>query len=169
MTRHPALTCADITARLRVDVDAGRVYWVDATKHHRNLIGAEAGYSRAGRHGKFYWVVKLNGIQYLRSQIVFTMKTGAWPADLIDHENGNSLDDRGESLRPATQMQNAWNHKGRAKASALPMGVRSTPQGGFQARINCNKVTRHLGTFPSVESAQAAYAAARKDLFGDFA
>jgi type V secretory pathway adhesin AidA len=169
MRRHPPLTIAFILARLRVDVALGRVHWVDATKHHRRLEGSEAGYARSGGNGKSYWVVKLNGIQYLRSQIVFAVKTGAWPTDLIDHENGNSLDDRGDNLRPATQMQNAWNHKGRAKASLLPMGVRATRSGRYQARIQVDKKPKVVGVFDTPDAAQAAYQLARKEHFGDYA
>jgi type V secretory pathway adhesin AidA len=107
--------------------------------------------------------------QYLRSQIVFAVKTGAWPTDLIDHENGNSLDDRGDNLRPATQMQNAWNHKGRAKASLLPMGVRATRSGRYQARIQVDKKPKVVGVFDTPDAAQAAYQLARKEHFGDYA
>lgn len=169
MKRHPPLSIAEIRARLDVDVDAGVARWVDATKHHRALIGRLAGYARLGRHGKYYWVIKLNGIQYLRSQIVFAMKTGSWPASLIDHKNGDSLDDRGENLRPATVLQNAWNHKTRAKASPLPIGVRLTRSGRFQARLQCNKVATVVGVFDCPAAASHAYQQARKEAFGDYA
>ncbi len=169
MKRHPPLTVAEITARLMVDVDTGVAYWVDATKHHRSLIGQAAGYARKGRNDKFYWVIKINGIAYLRSQIVFTIKTGAWPVQLIDHENGNSLDDRGINLRPATVAQNAWNHKGRAKKSPLPMGVRRTKAGKYEARLQCNKVMKTVGLFDCPVAASAAYQGARKEAFGDYA
>lgn len=167
--KHPPLSIADITSRLDVDVTTGIARWLDATKHHRRLVGSVAGSSREGTHGKRYWVIKINGLQYLRSQIVFAIKSGAWPDHLIDHKNGDSLDDRGENLRPATVLQNAWNHKTRAKASPLPMGVRCTRSMRFQARLQVNKKAIVVGVFDCPEAASAAYQQARKEAFGDYA
>lgn len=169
MNRHPPLTQEQISKRLDVDVASGVVRWRDATKHHRPLVGRLAGYARKGRHDKHYWVIKINEIQYLRSQIVFAVKTGAWPDALIDHINGNSLDDRGENLRAATAMQNAWNHKTRAKASPLPMGVRRTRSGRYQARLSINKKAVVVGVFDCPVQAANAYQFARKEAFGDYA
>jgi hypothetical protein len=170
MIRVAPLTVDKIFSRLDVDIESGVCRWVDATKHHRNLIGEIAGGVRGGRSGKAYWVIKLDGTPYKRAQIVLTVSTGVWPNETVDHINGNSLDDRSVNLRHATWTQNAWNHKKRAKRSDLPMGVRVPPNSkGFQARVACNKKTYHLGVYSTPELAHEAYRAKRLELFGEFA
>lgn len=170
MIRATPLTVDQILSRLNVDVQTGVCRWIDATKHHQNLIGEIAGGARSNSRGKSYWVIKLGGIPYKRAQIVLMVSTGTWPTETVDHINGNSLDDRSANLRHATWTQNAWNHKKRAKKTDLPMGVRMPPNSkGFQARIACNKKTYHLGVYSTPELAHEAYRAKRLELFGEFA
>jgi len=169
MKRFPPLTVDEITRRLHVDLDTGVCIWKDATKHHRPLVGREAGSPRLQQHtGKSYWVIKINGIPYKRSQIVLAVATGRWPTDTVDHIDGDSLNDQASNLRHATVTQNAWNHKRRAKKADTPMGVRRLISGRFQARIAVNKQQRIIGVFDTVEAAEAAYQQARKESFGAF-
>ena len=158
-----------LKTRIRVDVDAGKVFWIDATKHHKRLNGTEAGTPRKTHHGKSYWHVKVDSYPLKRSHLVFLFATGKWPTLQIDHINGNSLDDRTANLREATATQNAWNHKGRAKKTGLPMGIREIPSGKYQARIARDKKTIHIGLFATIEQAVSAYQNKRKELFGEFA
>lgn len=166
--RHPPLTPAQIESRLVVDTASGRCFWKDPSKHHARLIGEEAGTPRPNRHGSAYWVIKLNGIPYRRSQIVVAVATGVWPLEMVDHKDGNTLNDKAENLRHATAAQNAWNHRTRAKRSPLPMGVRQLTSGRFQARVACHKKTFHLGPFDDVATAAAAYIEKRKELFNAY-
>ncbi len=155
--------------RMSVDVDTGRVYWIDATKHHARLNGIEAGVSVLCGRGKRYWVIKVDSISLKRSHIIHLFSTGCWPKLQIDHINGDSLDDRASNLREVTAMQNAWNIKHMTKHQETPMGVRHLPCGGFQARITCNKTQITIGTFPTMDGAYLAYQQKRKELFGEYA
>lgn len=169
MKRYPPLTVDEIMRRLDVNLETGACTWVDATKHHRPLVGLEAGRARAQTHnGKSYWVIKINGIPYKRAQIVLTVATGRWPEETVDHIDGDSLNDRATNLRHASITQNAWNHKCRAKKSDTPMGVRRLQSGRFQARIAVNKQQQIIGVFDTVQAAEAAYQQARKENFGAF-
>jgi len=162
-------TLGQLKARLHVDVVAGAVTWIDATKQHVGLNGKVAGGPRANHCGKQYWHVKVNSQPIKRSHIVFLFATGRWPVHQIDHINGDSLDDRISNLREASQTQNAWNHKTRAKTSTCPMGVRKLPSGRFQARIAVEKRKVCIGTFDSEIQAEQAYQQKRKELFGEYA
>lgn len=169
MTRFPPLSVEEIVKRLHVDLETGICVWKDATKHHRALVGHEAGCARRQAHtGKKYWVIKINGIPYKRSYLVLTIATGRWPESIVDHIDGDSLNDSASNLRNATPLENAWNHKGRAKKADTPMGVRRLRSGRFQARITVNKEQMIIGVFDDVTSAQAAYQHARKENFGAF-
>ena len=159
-----------LKTRLNVDMDAGRVYWIDATKHHANLVGHEAGTPRhTSKSGKRYWYVKVDSVALKRSHIVFLFATGKWPDLQIDHINGDSLDDRSLNLREVTHTQNAWNHKRRRKQAATPMGVRQTASGRYQARIACNKKQIVIGIFDTPQQASQAYQQKRKELFREYA
>lgn len=163
-------TLSYLKSRLRVDVNAGRVFWIDATKHHANLVGKEAGSARRSSDSdKSYWYVKVDSVALKRSHIVFLFATGEWPTLQIDHINGNSLDDRIENLRQATVTQNAWNHKRRRKRSTTPMGVRRVASGRFQARIAVEKKQIVIGTFATPDQAAEAYQQKRKEFFNDYA
>jgi hypothetical protein len=168
MRRFPPLTVAEITSRLNVDLLTGICIWRDATKHHRQLNNTIAGFSRPNQSGKNYWLIKINGRPYRRSQLILTVATGLWPENMVDHIDGDSLNDKAENLRHATVTQNAWNHKKRAKKSDCPMGVRKTPQGKYQARIAVNKKQIALGVFCTSKEASDAYQLARKEYFHAF-
>jgi hypothetical protein len=147
----------------------GRLFWEQPSKNHAGLTGKEAGSVYYANSGKAYWVVQVDGRKYRRSRIVFCLFMGRWPVEQIDHIDGDSLNDVPGNLREATATQNAWNHKRRAKRSALPMGVRASRYGTFEARIAANKKTYFIGTFATPEAAHREYLAARRVHFGEFA
>ena len=151
-----------------LDSQTGKLFWLKPPKRHPDLIGKEAGCAVTSRK-KSYWTIQVNGKKIKRGKIVFYMTHGFWPKPCIDHINGNSLDDRPENLRQATITENAWNHKNRARSIDLPMGVRYTSYGKFQARISFNKQQIHLGVFETKEEAQQSYLSKRKELYGQFA
>lgn len=86
----------------------------------------------------------------------------------VDHINGNPLDNRKGSLRAATNAQNARNSRPKIHSSTGIKGV-SRNRSGWVAHITFDWKTRHLGTFPSPESAHEAYCKAAIELHGEFA
>jgi len=92
------------------------------------------------------------------------------PAKLVvDHRNGNTLDNRKENLRVCTQGENILNSRVRHnKKEGLPKGV--TRHGKkYAARIRKDNMTSYLGTFIYIEDAEAAYKKAAEELHGQFA
>jgi hypothetical protein len=135
--------------------------------NHAGLLGKEAGGISPHHSNSGYWVIRLNGKAMKRSHVIFLCATGLRPS-MIDHINGDSLDDGISNLREVTVTQNAWNHRSRRKKEKTPMGVRILPSGKFQARIACHRKTLYLGVFDTAESANAAYLAKRVALFGEY-
>lgn len=161
---------AYLRTRLAVDTAAGTATWIDASKFHRGLTGTPAGSARRSSHtDKRYWYIKVDGVALKRAHVVFLFANGRWPEPQLDHINGESTDDRIANLREVTPTQNAWNHKRRAKTTDLPMGVRMTASGRYEARIAKNKKKMQVGVFDTPEAASDAYQQARKEHFGAYA
>lgn len=90
---------------------------------------------------------------------------------VIDHVNGDSLDNRRCNLRYATRAQNLANSlQATVKTGARLKGTRYIRASGrWIAQITKDKQVHHLGTFDTAEEAHAAYAEAAVRLFGEFA
>ena len=86
---------------------------------------------------------------------------------VVDHINGDPLDNRRSNLRIATVAQNAWRQRSSHK---LPRGVsRCSKTGRYIARVMKDGVRYHLGTYGDVSAAQASYLSAAKVIYGEFA
>lgn len=94
---------------------------------------------------------------------------------VVDHINGDRLDNRLENLRLATHAQNSRNRKKpkRTSAGRVPTsqfkGVCKTASGKWQAQIKHAGRSIHIGTFASEEAAARAYDRNAKTFYGEFA
>lgn len=168
MRVYPDLPVARLLELFDVNLEVGTLVWRKPPSRHPRLKGTKAGSFRANGSGKMYCRVRVDGIPYLRSHLIFLAAYGRMPVGCIDHIDGNSKNDAISNLREATATENAWNHKGRAKSSPLPMGVRQLPSGRFQARIAHLKKQIAIGVFETVDDAVSAYKAKRRELFGAY-
>lgn len=86
---------------------------------------------------------------------------------VVDHINGNALDNRRSNLRLATQSENLRNRTPSDKRS-LPKGVRKSG-GRFFAQISHNHKCFYLGMYDTPEAAARAYDQKAMELHGEFA
>lgn len=83
------------------------------------------------------------------------------PNSYVDHINGNTLDNRKENLRFASNSLNQLNrHNFKTNKNGYP-GVKKTKWGTFEARIRIFGKITHLGTFKKVEKAGRIYEVTR--------
>jgi hypothetical protein len=87
-------------------------------------------------------------------------------ARIVDHANGNGLDNARANLRPATHQQNAANSRVKGRFKGVFPGRRGKR---FRAQIRVSGKSIHLGTFDTEEQAFEAYKAAAQRHFGEFA
>lgn len=91
---------------------------------------------------------------------------------VIDHINGNRLDNRKCNLRICDQINNSRNQSRHKNAIRYPKGVarmsgnRIKP---FTAQITVNHKNIHLGYFYTPEQAHVAYCEAANKYHGEFA
>ena len=154
---------------LDYNLETGQMIWINPSNYHRHLKGKIAGVFTKNNSGKMYCKIQIDGRKYNRSRLAWMWMTGSWPQDMIDHIDGNSMNDAWCNLREADCFTNSWNHQKRKKKSPLPMGVRQSQSGKYVARISCNKKHITIGTFESPEIAHQAYCEARREYFGKFA
>ena len=95
------------------------------------------------------------------------------PGHVVDHINGNRMDNRRENLREATSRENSQNRKAERFSVSKFKGVffaqdkpRSKP---WYAEIRENGRRHFLGCFETEESAAHAYDDAAKKMHGQFA
>jgi hypothetical protein len=87
---------------------------------------------------------------------------------IVDHKNGDTLDNRRSNLRIATKSQNGCNAR-RVEGSSKYKGVSySKATNKWVARITKDRRTIALGYFPSELSAADAYDAATVEHHGEF-
>ncbi len=84
---------------------------------------------------------------------------------LVDHVDGDTLNDRINNLRLASAAQNTWNRIGRTD---IAKGVSRDARGQFKARILVDGKKINLGTWGTEAEAHAAYMGAAAILHGDF-
>ena len=91
------------------------------------------------------------------------------PEMVVDHINGDGLDNRRANLRVCTQAENVRNAKPRKGATSRFKGVswhKTTRK--WQARITSGGTLIHLGLFTTEEKAHDAYCNASEKYHGKF-
>ncbi|HEM6865383.1 MULTISPECIES: HNH endonuclease [Providencia] len=139
---------------------SGVFTWVNPPRVHFSLLGEEAGYPSNDK--KKYWIIQVNGKKFKRSHLAFLFMNGEFPKGVVDHINGNSLDDRWINLRDTTQIVNNQNRRVGKQGRTLPMGVKQLKSGKYMARIGANGKSISLGTFSSICEAESAYLAGKE-------
>jgi hypothetical protein len=87
---------------------------------------------------------------------------------VVDHINGDTLDNRRANLRVTTQGNNAKNRRANLSNPGYK-GVHRHKDGGWVAKIGSGPAREYLGYFATAEEAARAYNEAAKRLHGEFA
>lgn len=108
-------------------------------------------------------------VEFAGKQVRLSRLLAAPPSGMVvDHINGNPLDNRRSNLRVCTVKENNWNRKRRVGGTSLYKGVSRAPNGWF-ANIWPHGKCRHLGRFKSEIDAARAYDEAAREEYGEFA
>lgn len=120
--------------------------------------------------GKFYAGrnQKIDG--KFRTVLMHRVILGAKPGQIVDHRNGDRLDNRRSNLRFCTASESVQN-RGKMKNNKSGFkGVHLNRRlNKYEALITKDHKTHYLGVFKTAKSAGQAYARAAKKLHGNFA
>lgn len=151
----------------------GKVAFVELTKGFTAIIDAADVPLVEG----FLWKAKTqDGITYAMagrgSDIRMHRVIMSPPADMvIDHIDGDGLNNRRSNLRICTSTENVRNSKKYTKANCHSpfKGVIRRPNGKWGAQIMRDGVKVNLGSYSTPELAARAYDMAAREYFGEFA
>lgn len=95
---------------------------------------------------------------------------GVSSGEVVDHINGNKLDNRSTNIRVCSQADNSKNQCVRKNNTSGYKGVYFDKQKNkFVARVKHNYRTYYAGVFTTAKDAGTAYDKLAKDLHGEFA
>ena len=141
--RHPTLQ--RLRSLLHYDPDTGRWTWV-VDRGGTARTGKEAGYIHSFSDTQNQRrVLKIDGVFYRASRLAWFYMTGQWPKNLIDHKNGDTLDDRWENSQTSHSLSDRCKPKTFEKQC-----------GRFQRSIQAPRSKRVLG--PDTGQRQTDYA-----------
>lgn len=73
-------------------------------------IGEVVG-TKLSSHDKFYLTLTIDGEMYRLAHLAFLYMENRLPTKIVDHKNGDTLNNTWSNLREATTNQNSWNYK----------------------------------------------------------
>lgn len=129
----------------------GNFTWLIVASNNKNKIGDRAGCVDA----RGYRRIKIDGKPYKEHHLTWLYFYGYLPTKMIDHINGNKIDNRIENLREVTGSQNQQNRENPKNNSSGYKGV-SKCGNKWRAQIQINGEKIHLGVFAIKEEAIVA-------------
>lgn len=103
---HPGLSQQMLKDLLNYDPFTGEFTWKVRVAHCVH-VGDPAGY----RTKRGYVTIRINKKPYQAHRLAFLYMVGIWPAELIDHIDGDCSNNRWPNLRDASATENTRNAK----------------------------------------------------------
>ena len=165
MKRRPRLTRARLRELLRYNRKTGEFRW---RKRPRGWVRLELSAGYLSKQG--YRCINIDGRFYREHQLAWFYMTGRWGRPTIDHRDRDVSNNRWNNLRRATVSQNNANRRRPRHNRSGYKGVYLCRESGkWRAKITMNGRVIYLGRFETAQAAHAAYLAAARRFFGDFA
>ncbi len=107
---------------------------------------------------------------YLVHRLCWMVQAGEEPPPIIDHADGDGMNNRWSNLREATVSQNAFNRAFRkVPRGRLPVGIIQHPTTKmYRAKITQDGSTWASAWFDAVDDAVAARAEKAVEMYGEF-
>jgi hypothetical protein len=143
----------------------GVLYWKNPSNPKKTPCGSVAGTISPRGYVHIQYKRKL----YKAHRVIFLMFNG-YVADIIDHIDGNTSNNRPENLRAATHLGNARNAKKRKDNKSGHKNVFWNKSANkWAVSLSVNNKLRHFGYFEDLELAAFVASEARDKYHGEFA
>lgn len=113
-----------------------------------------------------YAVRRYRDGRVIRTESLHRMLVNAPDGMVVDHADGNGLNNRRANLRVCNKAENSANQP--TTSSAGTTGVYIPANGRYEVRISKEGKRFYLGRFDTIEEASAAYRNARQDVRPEF-
>lgn len=166
MTKYIAMPSLEtLRARYKIDPESpSGLSRIKATIGRNGRVGPVVSLGSDG-----YYRMQFNGQFYRTHRVIYYMHTGIDPAELVvDHRDGDCLNNKVENLRACTIQENLWNAKRSTKASDLPKGI-SKYGNQFAVSISIGDGESGLVVFENIRAATRYADQIRKRYHGEFA
>lgn len=118
-----------------------------------------------------YYVLSIDRCRFYQHRLAWFYVNSAWPAELIDHIDGDKRNNRISNLRLASPSQNYGNGRsyGNGKfARGVSFDKRNTAASCWIAKAKDHNSWVRIGSFPTEELAAAAYEKYCLDKWGNY-
>ena len=135
-------------------VKCHELFYIDIFSNLRRKVSVSPNARKdsiAGSIDGQYRRVKIVKKSYLVHRIIFLMLTKELP-EVVDHINGDTLDNSRSNLRSSTKLKNRWNSMGNSGTQTGVKGV-YLDRGRYKALLTVNGIRHYLGMFNSLEEA----------------
>lgn len=151
------ITAEQVRALLHYEPETGEFWW-------RGTKGRASGKAGSIFNGRLH--IGIAGERFRAHRLAWLYVTGKMPRHVIDHKDGDPLNNRFDNLRDVARRVNQENQR-RAKVTNVSsglLGVQKNNSGKWQAVITAHGKRTCHGTFATPELAHEAYLTAKRRL-----
>lgn len=125
---------------------------------------AHAGAVAGAPNKKGHLYINIGSKKYAAHRLAWFYVCGNWPSGVIDHINGNKVDNRIANLRDVDSCINQQNRRSANKSNTLGVLGVCKDKNSYVAAISIDGISKRLGSFKTADDAHRAYLEAKRAL-----